>query len=274
MKRIEDGARGDTTLVHGYQGGYLIGFVIIGTVVLRDTLFYQGQAQLVTALLLLATYGLLYILEPWLSGRLSWSTGLLRLYRFLYFPVQTFIVTGLANLQPFTDVSNLLYVPLCIQVLRAFSREVAILWMMLYLALLTVTLILGMDLFAGLALILLYLAVCGFLISYDFLYSRTQADQAESQRLLADLQSAHQKLQEYAAQAEELAATRERNRLARELHDSVSQAIFSITLSSQSARLLLDREPARVPEQIDRLQVMTGDALAQLRSLIAQLRPK
>jgi signal transduction histidine kinase len=125
----------------------------------------------------------------------------------------------------------------------------------------------------GLALVLLYLAVFAFLLSYDFLYSRTQADQAESQRLLADLQSAHQKLQEYATQAEELAAARERNRLARELHDSVSQAIFSITLTSQSARLLLDREPARVLEQLERLQKMTEGALAQLRSLIAQLRP-
>jgi signal transduction histidine kinase len=233
---------------------------------LRDTLFYQGQAQLVTALLLLAAYGLLYSLEPWLSSRLSWC-------RFLYFPVQTGIVTGLANLQPFTDVSNLLYVPLCIQVLRAFSRGVAILWMMVYLALLSVTLILGMGLLEGLAIILLYLAVCGFLISYDFLYSRTQADQAESQNLLSDLQSAHRKLQEYAVQAEELAAARERNRLARELHDSVSQVIFSVTLTSQSARLLLERDPARVPEEIEHLQEMTSSALNQLRSLIAELRP-
>jgi len=164
-------------------------------------------------------------------------------------------------------------VPLCIQVMRAFSRRSALIWIIIYVVLLAVTLILGMGWQEGLALILLYLAVCTFLISYDFLYSRTQADQAESQRLLADLQSAHRKLQEYAAQAEELAAARERNRLARELHDSVSQAIFSITLTSQSARLLLDREPARVPEQIDRLQAMTEDALSQLRALIAQLRP-
>ena len=70
-----------------------------------------------------------------------------------------------------------------------------------------------------------------------------------------------------------LAVEHERNRLARELHDSVSQAIFSITLISQSARLLLNRDPARVPVQVDRLQTMTADALAQLRSLIAQLRP-
>jgi signal transduction histidine kinase len=61
--------------------------------------------------------------------------------------------------------------------------------------------------------------------------------------------------------------------LARELHDSVSQLIFSITLTSQAARLLLERDPARVPQQLDRLQEMTSSALGQLRSLIAQLRP-
>ncbi|MBI5354052.1 MAG: hypothetical protein HZB50_15525 [Chloroflexi bacterium] len=145
--------------------------------------------------------------------------------------------------------------------------------MALYIALLSATLLVGMGWVNGLALLLLFFAIGAFLISYDLLYSRTQADQAESQRLLADLRSAHERLQEYAAQAEELAAARERNRLARELHDSVSQVIFSITLTSQSARLLLDREPACVPEQIDRLQTLTEQALAQLRSLIAQLRP-
>ena len=110
-------------------------------------------------------------------------------------------------------------------------------------------------------------------ISYDLLYARTQADQTESQTLLAELQQAHHELQEHAAQAEELAAARERNRLARDLHDSVSQIIFGITLTSQAARLLLEREPARVPELLDRLEEMTGSALGRLRSLIAQLRP-
>lgn len=248
----------------GYQGSYLIGFIIIGAVALRTILFYQSNP--VTVILLLAIYGLFYILEPWLSSYINW-------HKFLYFPLQTAVVITLTNLRPFTDISSLLYVPLCIQVTRAFSRRPALIWIIIYVALLVVTLILGLGWQEGLALVLLYLAVCAFLISYDFLYSQRQADQAESQRLLADLQSAHRKLQEHAAQAEELAAARERNRLARELHDSVSQAIFSITLTSQSARLLLEREPARVPEQIDRLQTMTENALAQLRALIAQLRP-
>lgn len=248
----------------GYQGSYLIGFIMIGAVALRDSLFYQSNRLVVV--LLIAIYVLFYLLEPWLSRHVNW-------HKFLYFPAQTAVVIALTGQRPFTDFSALLYVPLCIQAFRAFSRRAAILWTIIYVLLIAVTQMLGLGWQVGFATVLLYLAVCSFLISYDFLYSRTQADQAESQRLLADLQTAHQKLQEHAAQAEELAAARERNRLARELHDSVSQAIFSITLTSQSARLLLEREPARVSEQIGRLQAMTEDALSQLRTLIAQLRP-
>ena len=258
MKRMDS--------IHGYQGGYLIGFIIVGVIALRNIILYEGTPVFFIMIAMLAAYTLLYIAEPWLSVR--W-----RQVRFFYFPLQTVLVIALTTLQPFTDFSSLLYVPLCMQVLRTFSRRVATAWLVFYLTLLAVTVMLGMGWLEGLALTLLDLAVCGYIISYDLLYSRTQADEAESRRLLVDLQTAHGKLQEYAVQAEELAAARERNRLARELHDSVSQAIFSITLTSQSARLLLEREPARVPEQVDRLQTMTEEALKQLRSLIAQLRP-
>jgi signal transduction histidine kinase len=256
-----------TEHAHGYQGGYLIGFILIGVVVLRAILFYRGQPNLVIVLLLIALYAALYSLEPLLSSRFH-------LNRYIYFPLQTFFVILLSRQHPFLDFHTVLYFPLSIQVFRMFSRQVAIGWMILCVTLLGVTLIPGMGFWEGLALILLNIASGTFLISYDFLYLRTQADQTESQRLLADLQSAHQKLQEQAAQADELAAARERNRLARELHDSVSQVIFSITLTSRSARLLLERDPARVPEEIERLQAMTFSALNQLRSLIAELHPR
>jgi len=252
---------------HGYQGGYLIGFIMIGVVALRAILFYEGQSNLVIVMLLIAMYALLYSLEPWLSNRFHWHTN-------LYFPLQAAIVIILSNLHPFLDFQTVLYFPLCIQIFRTFSRQAAISWSILFVILLAITLIPGIGLWEGLALILLNLAMGTFLISYDFLYSRTHADQVESQRLLADLQSAHQKLQEQAAQAEQLAAARERNRLARELHDSISQVIFSITLTSQSARLLLERDPARVRGEIERLQEMTSSALSQLRSLIAELHPQ
>jgi signal transduction histidine kinase len=49
--------------------------------------------------------------------------------------------------------------------------------------------------------------------------------------------------------------------------------IFSITLTTRAAQLLLERDPARLPEQLDRLQEMSSSALSQLRSLITQMRP-
>ena len=251
----------------GYQGGYLIGFVMIGVVALRALLFYESRSNLLVVMLLIAMYALLYSFEPWLSNRFHWHT-------YLYFPMQTALVIVLSNLRPFLDFQSLLYFPLWILVFRTFSRQATTIWTLVYVSLLSTTLILGMGLLQGFVNILNYLAVGAFLISYDFLYARTQADQAESQRLLANLQAAHQQLQEQAAQAEELAAARERNRLARELHDSVSQVIFSITLTSQSARLLLERDPAHVPGEIERLQQMTSSALSQLRSLIAELHPR
>jgi signal transduction histidine kinase len=250
----------------GYQGGYLIGFMLIGVVTIRALLFYQGQPHLFRVLLLITAYALLYTLEPWLSRRF---TG----YGWFYLPVQTAIVVILSNRRPFLDFQTLLYFPLWIQIFRIFSRQAALSWLVFFLLLLGMALIPGIGLLQGLAFILLMLASGAFLISYDFLYSRTQSDQADSQRLLASLQAAHLELQEQAAQAEELATARERNRLARELHDSVSQVIFSITLISQSARLFLERDPTRVPVEIERLQQMTSSALSQLRSLIAELRP-
>jgi signal transduction histidine kinase len=250
----------------GYQGSYLIGFIVIAVVAIRTLIHFQAQPALVYLIPLLGLYTLLYILEPWFSNRFPRAP-------MVYIPLQTLVVIVITNLRPYTDITCLLYLPLGIQVMRAFSRRTATILMIPLVLLLSATLIVGLGWLGGMALILLYLAVGAFLISYDFLFSQTQADEAESRRLLADLQSAHTRLQEYAAQAEELASARERNRLARELHDSVSQAIFSITLTSQSARILLEREPALVPELVDRLQEMTGQALVQLRSLIAQLRP-
>jgi signal transduction histidine kinase len=91
--------------------------------------------------------------------------------------------------------------------------------------------------------------------------------------MLGELQDTHRQLQAYADQVEELAAMEERNRLARELHDSVSQTLFSIVLHTRSAQILLERDPPRIRPQLQRLQELTQNALAQMRGLIAQLRP-
>jgi signal transduction histidine kinase len=74
-------------------------------------------------------------------------------------------------------------------------------------------------------------------------------------------------------QASALAALEERNRLARDLHDSVTQTIFSITLTAESARAMMVKKPDKVAAQLERLQGLARSALAEMRALIFQLRP-
>jgi signal transduction histidine kinase len=73
--------------------------------------------------------------------------------------------------------------------------------------------------------------------------------------------------------SQQLAVLEERNRLARELHDSVTHALFSMSLISQALPALLDRDMARARERIDRLNELGRGALAEMRALIFELRP-
>jgi NarL family two-component system sensor histidine kinase LiaS len=108
--------------------------------------------------------------------------------------------------------------------------------------------------------------------AYVVLSHEIELAHQHSQALLNELQATNHSLQEYTAQVEELAVIEERNRVARELHDTVSQIIFSIALTSRAAQILLHKNPARVEEQLARLQELTAAALGELRSLITQMR--
>jgi PAS domain S-box-containing protein len=70
------------------------------------------------------------------------------------------------------------------------------------------------------------------------------------------------------------AALEERQRLARELHDSVSQALYGITLGTKTARTLLDKNPDRVADPLDYVLSLAEAGQAEMRALIFELRPE
>ncbi len=74
-------------------------------------------------------------------------------------------------------------------------------------------------------------------------------------------------------QSRELSIVSERNRLALELHDVVSQKLFSLVLSAEAATAQLERDPAAARAQLERLREVAGQALEELRALILGLRP-
>ena len=74
-------------------------------------------------------------------------------------------------------------------------------------------------------------------------------------------------------QTRELSIVAERNRLALDLHDAVSQRLFGLVLTAEAASTLLERDAAAARDQVAKLQTLAQEALDELRSLVFELRP-
>jgi signal transduction histidine kinase len=74
-------------------------------------------------------------------------------------------------------------------------------------------------------------------------------------------------------QAQQAAVLEERQRLARDLHDAVTQTLFSASLIADVLPGLLDRDPAEARERLKELRTLTRGALAEMRTLLLELRP-
>ena len=74
-------------------------------------------------------------------------------------------------------------------------------------------------------------------------------------------------------QTRELSIVAERNRLALDLHDAVSQKLFGLVLTAEAAGTLLEQDPAAARDQVAKLEALAQEALEELRELVFELRP-
>ena len=103
------------------------------------------------------------------------------------------------------------------------------------------------------------------------------SDFTEADQKLIELLAAHAAIAITNArlyeQSRELSILSERNRLALELHDAVSQKLFSLVLTAEAAATLVGRDADSAGEQLARLKMLAQEALDELRGLIFELRP-
>jgi signal transduction histidine kinase len=91
----------------------------------------------------------------------------------------------------------------------------------------------------------------------------------EARRLLGET---NLKLTEYAAQAEELATTKERNRMAREIHDNLGHYLTAINMQLEAAQAVLPTDPTRAQQAMSKAQGLTKEGLTEIRRSVAALR--
>lgn len=214
------------------------------------------------------------LLGAWLvlSACLPWIAAHRPVLLEPFFVLQAAVATALILLPPLQDFYAILYLGIALVSARYLPYGHDIAWLAALCVLPVASLVLAFGVSEGLSYVPTYIMGVLVLGFYGRAARRAEDARAKSEGLLGELRTAHAELRRYADQAEEAAAAGERNRLARELHDAATQTVFSITLTAEAARLALDQDPARLPALLDRLQESSAAALAEMRSLVRELR--
>jgi signal transduction histidine kinase len=197
-----------------------------------------------------------------------------RLLTYIYLLVQTVIICTFSLLTPHVDFWTALFYPLVVQVMHIFPQRTGYSITGVFAGITTILMLLGPDPEVGLPLI--FINGIGFFLIAAFIAIIREAETSneELRRQQQELQAAHRQLQTHAARVEELAVLEERNRLARELHDSVTQSLYSLTLFTQAARELAEAgnlEGTR--HRLARIADTAAQALKEMRLLVYELRP-
>jgi signal transduction histidine kinase len=191
----------------------------------------------------------------------------------IVFAAQVAIVLVLLGLDPQRDFVTSLLVLECYEAAVVFAGTTRLAWVILLVVTIGCSLVLEVGPVHGLALALIPMAAGIVLAMFAVAARELEAARATSARMVADLEAARQQLQDYAGQVDELAAIEERSWLARELEESVSGELTAALAAGAEARERLDDPPAAAA-QLERLQALAQEALAQMRRIITELRPQ
>ncbi len=187
--------------------------------------------------------------------------------------VQAMLVPLLLLSEPYQDYFALLYIGLSVSVVRLVPPGRQMRWLAAFCIATAAPLFVSFGFAGGMTFLPVYIAGIVVIGLYSRANRRAQEARDRSERLTTELKEANRRLRLYADQAEEAATVQERTRLARELHDAVTQTIFGMKLTAEAARLACESKPDEIPSLLDRVQELAGEALGEMRALLDKLRP-
>jgi signal transduction histidine kinase len=190
----------------------------------------------------------------------------------LYLGVHGSLVAALMFLQPGWTMYPVLYFPPSIWAILALGVRTGGYWLVAYVVAIAASFVYGMNLGEGLIALFLYGVLYALIGAFAGAIVRADTARRESQALLVELQEAHRQLQDYALRAEEMAVVEERNRLAREMHDTLGHRLTVASVQLEGAQRLCKLDPERAAGMVGTVRQQVREALTELRRTVATLR--
>jgi signal transduction histidine kinase len=117
-----------------------------------------------------------------------------------------------------------------------------------------------------------YIATIVFVAVFTHILVSEREARGEVEGLAQELTEANQQLREYAAQVEDFATMEERNRLAREIHDSLGHYLTVVNVQLEVVRAVLDSDRDQSLDALTKAQSLTKEGLGEVRRSVAALR--
>lgn len=112
-----------------------------------------------------------------------------------------------------------------------------------------------------------------FCFAFSFVLRKAIEQRSRAEALVTQLEEAQAQLRAHANQVEELAITRERNRMAREIHDTLGHYLTLLAVQLETALKLEERDDARLHEELVEARRVAAECLTEVRRSVAALRP-
>lgn len=221
-------------------------------------------------ILLIITLGITYIVVG-IYGYRKCSQSNITFYKIIYFFVQIFLAGIIIYLGKGAGYIFMILLPLVGHSVIMLSNK----WMIIVNAIIIFSylsalyLVKGNEIIKGLPT---FLAGQVFILFFTQMAVNEEKARNEVERLVVELADANQQLRKYAIKVEELAISKERNRLAREIHDGLGHYLTTIFMQIQAARVIMKTDQNKANDALCTAQKLTQESLVDVRKSVSSLR--
>ncbi len=189
-----------------------------------------------------------------------------------YIIIQSITSSAIVYSTKGVDLSALLFLPVVVHAAVLFSAK-GVLYTNFFLLIIYAT---GLYLSTGSDSILTHLPIMIggqiFVVNFTQMVINEEKSRLEIEGLIKDLEATNSQLRLYVSQIEELTLTRERNRMAREIHDGLGHYLTTIGMQIKAAQALIKKDPQNAIELLQTAETLSHDALKDIRQSVSALR--